>query len=619
MEAARPGRHGLGRLGRSPGATGAWWPPTWTTWPPAGTVGRRRPGCLCSDPGTPSRRWRFLFPGQGSQSPGHAPRPVRRLPAAAALAGAGDAGAGRPPCSRPPRSAPTRPTASGPPSPTPGWPSRRWAWPDWRYTTCSEVSASWPTWPAATATANWWRWPPAGALDPPDLIDLSVARGDAIVAAAAGAGAGGSAGTMAAVSAPIDQVRPSLSPDVVVANHNSPNQVVISGPATGGRSHRGPAAGTRAFGQTAPGGVRLPQPVGGGRRRHPGRRAGDPAGPAGVNPGLVQHHRRALSGRPRRHPRNTLARQVAEPVRFVEQIEAMYAAGARVFVEAGPGRVLTGLIGKILGARPHVAVACDVAGESGMQRLLLALAELAVAGRGGRHRTALYRGRHTRKATAAGMPRRPGWLVNGHLVRTVNGEYLPGGLRPANTLARQPACRLRRGNTRRSGHHRLRPWRPGRCVVVPAPLDPAPAAASSERDAVVLEFLRGTRELIVAQRDVLLGYLGTGGESLPGLGSAFAPGAAGMARPRSSSRLPPTTVLRPPTVAADWLAPQASRGRPAPRASAGLGGNRGSGGGAAPVAPSPGGRCWKRCWPSSAIAPVTRSTCSIPTSTWRPI
>jgi malonyl CoA-acyl carrier protein transacylase len=45
--------------------------------------------------------------------------------------------------------------------------------------------------------------------------------------------------------------------------------------------------------------------------------------------------------------RATLASQIARPVRFVDEIEAIYAAGARIFVEAGPGSVLTGLVGKI--------------------------------------------------------------------------------------------------------------------------------------------------------------------------------------------------------------------------------------------------------------------------------
>ena len=34
--------------------------------------------------------------------------------------------------------------------------------------------------------------------------------------------------------------------------------------------------------------------------------------------------------------RDQLAEAIALPVRFVEQIEAMYAAGARIFVEVGP-------------------------------------------------------------------------------------------------------------------------------------------------------------------------------------------------------------------------------------------------------------------------------------------
>src|SRR4029453_6183248 len=78
--------------------------------------------------------------------------------------------------------------------------------------------------------------------------------------------------------------------------------------------------------------------------------------------------------------RRLLAGQVATPVAFRDQVEAMYAAGTRVFVEAGPGRVLTQLVGRTLGDRPHTAVACEVAGEPGVRRFLLALAELAAAG-----------------------------------------------------------------------------------------------------------------------------------------------------------------------------------------------------------------------------------------------
>ena len=75
--------------------------------------------------------------------------------------------------------------------------------------------------------------------------------------------------------------------------------------------------------------------------------------------------------------RAELAAQIGAPVRFVEQIEAMYADGARVFVEAGPGSVLSGLVGKILGDRPHTVVSL---GDSGLRGLLAGLARLAAAG-----------------------------------------------------------------------------------------------------------------------------------------------------------------------------------------------------------------------------------------------
>src|SRR5262249_6254285 len=60
----------------------------------------------------------------------------------------------------------------------------------------------------------------------------------------------------------------------------------------------------------------------------------------------------------------TIAAQLVEhlisPVRFADEITAMYEAGARVFVEVGPQAVLTGLTGQILAGKPHLAAASDV-------------------------------------------------------------------------------------------------------------------------------------------------------------------------------------------------------------------------------------------------------------------
>ena len=75
-----------------------------------------------------------------------------------------------------------------------------------------------------------------------------------------------------------------------------------------------------------------------------------------------------------------LASQLTKPVRFVEQIEAMYESGARIFVEVGPSNVLTGLVGQCLEQRKHLAINMDKRGEHGITSLHKALGQLAVAG-----------------------------------------------------------------------------------------------------------------------------------------------------------------------------------------------------------------------------------------------
>ena len=51
-----------------------------------------------------------------------------------------------------------------------------------------------------------------------------------------------------------------------------------------------------------------------------------------------------------------------------------------MFVEVGPGSILTPLIGTILDDRAHLAVACDAPGSSGLAGWLCAIARLVAAG-----------------------------------------------------------------------------------------------------------------------------------------------------------------------------------------------------------------------------------------------
>lgn len=78
--------------------------------------------------------------------------------------------------------------------------------------------------------------------------------------------------------------------------------------------------------------------------------------------------------------RALLARHIAEPVRFCDEIEALYAAGARVFVECGPGLTLTGLAARVLGQRPHTLLALDAPGRDGWVQLAQLLAQAVAAG-----------------------------------------------------------------------------------------------------------------------------------------------------------------------------------------------------------------------------------------------
>ncbi|MFN8012168.1 MAG: SDR family NAD(P)-dependent oxidoreductase [Holophagaceae bacterium] len=317
----------------------------------------------------------------------------------------------------------------------------------------------------------------AGALPEAGLPSLSERRGRRILEAFGD----GDPGTMAAVSGPAEAIAPHLAglEGVVVANANAPDQSVISGPssAVASATARLHAAGlaTRAipvacaFHSPAvrPACAAFGSDLAGVEVRAPRRTvfANTTAAPYPSDPGAV---------------RELLAAHIAEPVRFVEEVEAMYAAGARIFVEAGPGRVLTGLVGRILADRPHAAVAFERSGEEGLVGLLLALAQLAVAGLPLRAE-ALFEGRCGApldlEAPGGAMASASAWWVNGQRAWPMHGEP------PAHA------------------------FRPVLAPVVQAGGAAAPAAGG-ERQAAVLEYLRNARELVEAQRRVMMAFLG---------------------------------------------------------------------------------------------------------------
>nr|MBA3947194.1 SDR family NAD(P)-dependent oxidoreductase [Herpetosiphonaceae bacterium] len=216
----------------------------------------------------------------------------------------------------------------------------------------------------------------AGAMNEETLAILSEARGRSIIEAAQD-----DLGTMAAVQADPAMTASLIAgiEDVWVANLNSPKQTMISGTqaAVEVAVERLKAAKIAAK-QIAVACAFHSPIVAPAQERLAEALASAPL----TAPQLEVYSNTTATPYPRTPEAISalLAGHLVQPVRFTDEIEAMYADGARLFVEVGPRNVLSGLVRQILDGRPHVAVATDVAGRSGLTQLLHALAQLAAQG-----------------------------------------------------------------------------------------------------------------------------------------------------------------------------------------------------------------------------------------------
>jgi len=214
----------------------------------------------------------------------------------------------------------------------------------------------------------------AGVIGRDDLVRVSLARGRLSAAAPAGAMAALDVDDAVAVAA-IARHGLALAP----ANLNAPDQTVVAGSedaiaaaqaalARDGVRVRRLAVGT-AFhcAAMAPVGAALAERL---------------AGMAFAAPRIPVYSNLTAAPYPSEggQIRTLLARHIAEPVRFADEIEALYAAGARVFIECGPGLALTGLTARILGARPHTTLALDAPDRDGWVQLAQLLAQAVAAG-----------------------------------------------------------------------------------------------------------------------------------------------------------------------------------------------------------------------------------------------
>jgi len=219
----------------------------------------------------------------------------------------------------------------------------------------------------------------AGALDDDDYLALTHARGQAM---APPSDPTFDAGTMLAVSAELAtvQIIAGQVPGITVANLNARDQVVLAGPtaAISRVRHILESAGHRATPLPVSAAFHTPLV---GHAQVPFSRA---IHACAFSPTRVPVYAHATAQPYPADPRAMqalLADQLLQPVRFFDQIEQIYAAGGAIFVEIGPRSVLTNLVTRILGDRPHIAVALNPSRQLDSDRQLReAVVQLRVVG-----------------------------------------------------------------------------------------------------------------------------------------------------------------------------------------------------------------------------------------------
>jgi acyl transferase domain-containing protein/NAD(P)H-dependent flavin oxidoreductase YrpB (nitropropane dioxygenase family)/NAD(P)-dependent dehydrogenase (short-subunit alcohol dehydrogenase family) len=256
----------------------------------------------------------------------------------------------------------------------------------------------------------------AGKIDFADLMQVSESRGRLIVDKAAG----DELGTMAAVKSARADVESAIQDiaDVVIANHNAPEQIIISG------SKEAIAKASEILANAGKSVVQIPVAA---AFHSPYVKLAQSDLAKVIDSlnwqegdGIVYSNNTAKP-----HDNNiakikvAMAEHLVASVEFVKQIEQMYEDGARVFLELGPKNVLTKLVGQILGGKPHTAIAFDDKGR-GITGMLHAFSGLLCAGVS-LDVNALFTGRDCIDASSERTPEIPkhAWLLNGSGARRV--------------------------------------------------------------------------------------------------------------------------------------------------------------------------------------------------------
>ena len=431
----------------------------------------------------------------------------------------------------------------------------------------------------------------AGVFSKETLIALSEARGRFIVEAA-----GEEPGVMAAIEAEADVVESVLKgiEDVCLANANAPRQTVISGSKAGVERavEQFTSQGTTA--RMIPVACAFHSPFVASAQA---RLAQFLSTVEVAEPTVTVYSNTTAAPYPKEPDALTarLVEHLVRPVEFAREVEAMYAAGARVFVEVGPRNVLTSLVDQILGERPKLAVASNQSGRPGLTQLLHLLGQLAAQGVALKF-DRLYRDRSVRRLDLSALQRESGekplapsvWLVNGARAkplkdvstRTARQEEVSKvtPLKPHNEPANRAAPRAFPPATNPPAVGATAPTVPGTGVApigtppVPPTASPGPSVSSDPAVAsptsmdgipqVMAQFQQMMARFLDTQKSIMLTYLGagSGAPALDSLPAAVALPAAALPSAPLAAEQPHQAelgVLQPAHSGTASAAPQA--------------------------------------------------------------
>ncbi|MFA0158304.1 phosphopantetheine-binding protein [Vibrio sp. 10N.261.46.A3] len=223
----------------------------------------------------------------------------------------------------------------------------------------------------------------SGVISQDDYYQLAFARGDAMAATPEQ----GDSGTMFAVILDADKLPAvesciSQFEGVSIANYNAPTQLVIAGPtATVQQAAQAlTEQGFKAIALPVSGAFHTPLVA---HAQKPFAAAIDKASFSAPTLPLYSNATGKLHSKDAKAIKKAFKQHMLQSVRFSEQIEAMYQAGARVFVEFGPKNILQKLVEKTLADKNEELYAISInpspKGDSD-QQLRLAAVQLCVAG-----------------------------------------------------------------------------------------------------------------------------------------------------------------------------------------------------------------------------------------------